>query len=176
VEGTVGLKEVWEEAWLIMANTRKSAAKRTHKPEGGAPGRLPETKPRLRTRQPVCSATKLDGDPCTRPPMPGSTLCRFHTPHIAAELGRKGGRSRAVYLGEPVELPTTPADARQLLATTLVEVKNGKLDPRIAQAVVGCISQLLKAMELEDVVRRVEELKKKMILEGVAVSGGRPYG
>jgi hypothetical protein len=58
-------------------------------------------------------------------------------PGRAAELGSKGGRRRSIH--SPADLrefaaPKTAADLRDLLAESIIEIRAGKLDPRIANA------------------------------------------
>ena len=60
------------------------------------------------------------------------------SPGLAAELGAKGGRRRAVVRpDELTELPApeTAGDLRDLQTTSVVEIRKGLLDPRMANAI-----------------------------------------
>jgi hypothetical protein len=83
-------------------------------------------------------------------------------PGRAAELGSKGGRRRAIY--SPAVLrefaaPKTAADLRELLAESIIEIRAGKLDPRIANALGYLGASYLRALEVSDVESRLDELE-----------------
>ena len=84
-----------------------------------------------------CEHKKRDGKRCGARALTGQNRCAIHAhPGRAAELGSKGGRGRAVYrLGDLREFaaPKTAADLRELLAESIIEIRAGKLDPRIAK-------------------------------------------
>jgi general stress protein YciG len=65
-----------------------------------------------------CKATTPSGEPCRAKPHKEG-LCFFHSdPKKAAELGRKGGRHRAVYSPDGLKefaAPRSAADLRDLL-------------------------------------------------------------
>jgi hypothetical protein len=82
-------------------------------------------------------------------------------PGRAAALGSKGGRRRAVY--SPGELrefaaPKTAADLRELLAESIIEIRAGKLDPRIANALGYLGASYLRALEVSDIESRLDAL------------------
>jgi hypothetical protein len=85
-----------------------------------------------------CHHKKRDGQRCGAPALTGQTRCAMHAqPGRAAELGSKGGRRRAICSpGElrEFETPKTAADLRELLAESIIEIRAGKLDPRVANA------------------------------------------
>ena len=81
-----------------------------------------------------CKAMNKVGAPCGAPAVNGAKFCVMHSGK-AAELGSKGGRRRAIFSPDklkPLPTPKTAADVRDLLAQSMVEVRAGQLDPRIA--------------------------------------------
>lgn len=56
----------------------------------------------------------------------------------AAELGSKGGRRRAVLSPDNLKelpVPETAAELRDMLAQSIVEVRAGKVDPKVANSI-----------------------------------------
>jgi hypothetical protein len=62
------------------------------------------------------------------------------------------------------------ADVTTLLATTINEVRQGKLDPKIANAVGYLAGVLLRALEIGDLAEPLASLRKQ--LEGEPHGGG----
>ena len=110
-----------------------------------------------------CEHNKRDGKRCGARALTGQNCCAMHAqPGRAAELGSKGGRRRAVY--SPGDLkdfgaPKTAADLRDLLAESIVEIRAGKLDPRIANALGYLGAGYLRALEVSDVESRLDALE-----------------
>lgn len=83
-------------------------------------------------------------------------------PGLAAKLGRRGGHRRAIY--DPAELkdlpaPASAADLRNLLAESIVEVRSGKLDPRVANALGYLGASFLRALEVSDIESRLDAIE-----------------
>jgi len=79
----------------------------------------------------------------------------------AAELGSKGGRRRTKFNpGElmPFSAPKNAADVRDLLAQSMVDVRNGQLQPRAAKAICDLAIEFLKSLE----VRAIEEVAEPL--------------
>jgi hypothetical protein len=110
-----------------------------------------------------CHKKKRDGKRCRAPALTGQTNCAMHAqPGRAAELGSKGGRRRPVC--SPSELrefaaPKTAAELRDLLAESIIEIRAGKLDPRVANALGYLGGSYLRALELSDVEARLDSLE-----------------
>jgi hypothetical protein len=110
-----------------------------------------------------CKCKKRDGNRCQAPALTGKTRCAMHAePGRAAELGSKGGRRRAVF--SPGDLrdfaaPKTAADLRDLLAESIIEIRAGKLDPRVANALGYLGASYLRALEVSDVESRLDALE-----------------
>jgi len=89
--------------------------------------------------------------------------CALHAePGRAAALGSRGGRRRSAY--RPGDLrefaaPKTAADLRDLLAESIIEIRAGKLDPRVANALGYLGASYLRALEVSDVEARLDALE-----------------
>jgi hypothetical protein len=125
-----------------------------------------------------CQHQKRDGKRCRAAALTGQTRCAMHAqPGRAAELGSKGGRRRAV--GSPGDLrefaaPRTAADLRDLLAESIIEIRAGKLDPRIANALGYLGASYLRALEVSDVESRLSELEMVQLTQERAILQSNP--
>ena len=110
-----------------------------------------------------CKATTSSGKPCRAKPHKDG-LCFFHSdPQRAAELGRKGGRRRVAFKLDELkefEAPRTAADLRDLLAQLIIEIRAGKLDPKLANSISYLGTGFLRAIEVADLQARVDELER----------------
>jgi hypothetical protein len=80
----------------------------------------------------------------------------------AAELGSKGGRRRAIYSPDGLKdfaPPRTAADLRDLLAQSIIEIRIGKMDPKMANALGYIGSSYLRALEVADIESRLEKME-----------------
>lgn len=59
-----------------------------------------------------------------------------------------------------MSVPVTARDVRVLLAEALADVRNRRLDPRVASTMAYVASSLLKALEIEDLESRIEQLER----------------
>lgn len=83
-------------------------------------------------------------------------------PGRAAELGSRGGRRRATYRSVDLRefaAPKTAADLRELMAESIIEIRAGKLDPRIANALGYLGASFLRALEVSDIEKRLDALE-----------------
>jgi hypothetical protein len=108
-----------------------------------------------------CQAKNKSGEPCNAAAIRNAKRCVMHSGR-AAELGSKGGRRQAIY--NPANLeefppPKTAADLRDLLAQSIVEIRNGKLDPKLANSISYLGSGFLRALEGSDTERRLQVLE-----------------
>jgi hypothetical protein len=86
----------------------------------------------------------------------------------ALHVRSKGGRGRSVYrLGDLREFtaPKTAADLRDLLAESIIEVRSGRLDPKIANALGYLGASYLRAVEVSDVQVRLSALESRQRVE-----------
>ena len=111
-----------------------------------------------------CKATTPSGEPCRAKPHKEG-LCFFHSdPKKAAELGRKGGRRRAVYSPDGLKefaAPRSAADLRDLLAQSIIEIRTGKLDPKLANSISYLGAGFLRALEVSDLETRLQTLEER---------------
>jgi hypothetical protein len=128
-----------------------------------------------------CQMKKRDGKQCKARALAGKKYCALHAqPGRAAELGSKGGRRRAVYSASDLRefaAPKTAADLCELLAESIVEMRAGKLDPKVANALGYLGASLLRALEVADVERRLDLLEGHDIrMEDMVLQPGDPAG
>lgn len=148
-----------------MKAPQKPRARRTRK-AGSLPRRLTAgtTIPYVGRR---CIATAHSGKPCGSPPLHGKKKCRFHLyPKVASEMGARGGRRRAIFNPdglEPFAAPKSAGDLLHLMAQTIVEVRSGKVDPRVANSISYLGAGFLKAVELVDLEARLAALEKQRV-------------
>ncbi len=112
-----------------------------------------------------CQKKKRDGNQCRARARSGQKYCALHAePGKAAELGSKGGRRRAVYTHDALQEFTAPrsaADLRDLLAQSIIEIRAGKLDPKLANSISYLGAGFLRAIEVADLEGRIEELERE---------------
>ena len=112
-----------------------------------------------------CQKNKQDGAQCRARARSGHKYCALHAePGKAAELGSKGGRRRAVYSPDGLKefaAPRTAADLRDLLAQSIIEIRAGKLDPKLANSISYLGAGFLRAFEVADIQARLEELERE---------------
>ena len=85
-------------------------------------------------------------------------------PGKAAELGRKGGRRRTICVPTGLKefaAPKNTADLKDLLAQSIVEIRSGRLDPKLANSISYLGAGFLRAVEVADVEERLAELEKQ---------------
>jgi hypothetical protein len=110
-----------------------------------------------------CEHPKRDGKRCRARALTGQNWCAMHAdPGRAAELGSKGGRRRSMY--SPTDLkefapPKTAADLRDLLAESIIEIRLGKMDPKIANALGYLGASYIKAIEVSEVQQRLDAIE-----------------
>ena len=120
-----------------------------------------------------CQKKKRDGKRCRAPALAGKKYCALHAePGRAAALGRKGGCRRTVYSPDSLKefvAPQSAADLRDLRheerlvrplqAESIIEIRAGKLDPKVGNALGYLGTSLLRALEASDTERRLDALE-----------------
>jgi hypothetical protein len=112
-----------------------------------------------------CQKSKRDGNMCKASALIGKKYCALHFEEgRAAKLGSIGGRRRAIF--NPDELkrfpaPKTAAHVRDLLAQSMVELRAGELDPRIASSICCLVAEFLKTLELCTLEEVIEPLERE---------------
>ena len=108
-----------------------------------------------------CRAKNKAGKPCSAPAVGETNRCVMHSGR-SVELGRKGGRRRTVYSPDSLKefsAPKSAADLRDLLAQSIVEIRTGKLDPKLANSISYLGSGFLRAIEVSDLESRLAALE-----------------
>jgi hypothetical protein len=112
-----------------------------------------------------CRRKKRDGSDCRARALIGKEYCALHAdPGRAAEIGRKGGRRRTNYAPDRLKdfaAPKDAADLRDLLAQSIVEIRAGVLDSKLANAISYLGMGFLRAVELADLEKRLVELERQ---------------
>jgi hypothetical protein len=105
-----------------------------------------------------CIGTTKDGKPCAAKPRPGTQLCPWHSPDLAArrvEWSAKGGASKSNKARAKKALPDEPLSTDELLAYLSVAFKavlSGKLTPNIGNALgtlARTMAEIRKTTEIE---------------------------
>jgi hypothetical protein len=116
-----------------------------------------------------CQKTKRDGNMCKASALIDKKYCALHSDDSrAAELGSRGGRRRTMF--DPRKLmpfppPKTAADVRDLLAQSIVELRAGQLDPRIAASICCLVTEFLKSLEVCTIEEVIEPLERERASE-----------
>lgn len=127
-----------------------------------------------------CAKRKRDGERCGAPARAGKKCCALHSePGRAAALGSKGGRRRTVYNLDGLkqfEPPKRAADLRDLLAQSIIEIRTGKMDPKMANALGYIGASYLRALEVADIESRLEKMELQINYANQAISTLRVQG
>jgi len=110
-----------------------------------------------------CRAKNKAGKGCGAPAAGGTNRCVMHSGK-AAELGSKGGRRRAAHSPDGLKefsAPKSAADLRDLLAQSIIEIRTGKLDPKLANSISYLGSGFLRALEVSELERRLDALERQ---------------
>src|SRR5208283_2139718 len=109
-----------------------------------------------------CQKMKPDGIRCRARSLTGKKYCALHSePGRAASLGSKGGRRRAVLSPSNLrefQAPKSAADLRDLLAESIIEIRTGRMESKMANALGYLGSSYLRALEVADLESRLEKL------------------
>lgn len=112
-----------------------------------------------------CKGVKPDGSDCQAATMPGSEFCFFHDPTKATE--RRSAQSHGGSQNKVKTLPDAVPDVQvrdcedvvKLLSETINQVRKGKIDPRVANAVGYLANVLIKAAEQGELEKRITEVE-----------------
>jgi hypothetical protein len=108
-----------------------------------------------------CRAMNQRSEPCGAPAVGTTERCVMHSGR-AAELGSKGGRRRTVYAPDGLKelpAPKNASDLRDLLAQSIVEIRTGRLDPKLANSISYLGTGFLRAVEVSDLESRLAALE-----------------
>lgn len=119
----------------------------------------------IQANRQLCKATRKDGHPCHAPAIRDG-LCFGHSPALAEKASQAritGGKNRAKSERLRRLVPPRLIPLFDKLENALDEVHDGELEPRIASAMAalaGAMVRVLTSGELEERVRKLEEIKK----------------
>ncbi len=78
-------------------------------------------------------------------------------------MGSRGGRRRAIFTPDDLKEMAPPKSADDLLkflAQLMIEVRCGKLDPRVANSISFLGTGFLRALEVSELERRLSALER----------------
>jgi hypothetical protein len=112
-----------------------------------------------------CIAKTKAGKDCTAQAMHAAEHCYRHNPNISEadkrEASIQGGKATQVLAdAEPVTLRRVESII-SLIESNINDVRTGKIDPRVSNAVVQNVNALLKVYELAIVDSRVRKLEQQ---------------
>ena len=112
----------------------------------------------------TCVEVRRDGTPCRARALPEGDYCWAHAPEMA-EKRNAARQAGGINSSGPARLrrmlPNRLNPVARLLEKSLVEVHNGKLEPRRALAIAGLSRALVSVLgsgELEERLQRVEKV------------------
>lgn len=132
-----------------------------------------------------CKATTKSGDPCKVKALAGSDYCGFHDPEKADafQAGRvKGGQAGKLATLDPTAIKpwrgvagdvdvlksVTSAELVSLLCDTIDDVRTGRIDPKVANAIGYLSGAIVKIQEFGALVERLEAIE-----EAIGMGGNR---
>jgi hypothetical protein len=123
---------------------------------------------------PQCEHLKADGSRCLARALPGKTLFVFHDPESAAatKRGRRAGGRAAVR--KVVTLPADTPDLElrtaqawlDLLGHTANQVRTGRLDVKVSNAVAYLASVALTGMKLGPLEEKMAAIEARLNARG----------
>lgn len=114
----------------------------------------------------LCTAITRSGKPCQAPPTGGTKppRCLMHQPGKASLMGMLGGKRRTVFSPEGLASFTPPesaADLLPLIAASIVELREARLEPKLAQALSSLVNGFLSTLQLSDHEARIKTLEAR---------------
>ncbi len=117
-----------------------------------------------KTQEAACVEVRRDGAPCRARVLPEGDYCWAHDPALA-EKRNAARQAGGINSSGPARLrrmvPNRLNPVARVLEKALVEVHNGKLEPRRALAMAGVARALVSVLgsgELEERLQRVEKV------------------
>lgn len=115
-----------------------------------------------------CIYIKDNGEQCKANSMSDSDYCYLHNPDISEEEKReaqiRGGKARGLTVTEPLRKISVSSgeDIFTLLDTTIQEVRDGELDPKVANTIGYLAGVMIRAYEVAKLERRVIDLEQAL--------------
>lgn len=112
-----------------------------------------------------CEHILSNGERCEAWALEGRAKCFSHDESSKEQKAiavQRGGASRQAVIETPLQqiVINTPADIVKLLSVTITEVRDGTLDPRIANTIGFLAGHLVRAFELAVVDNKTEAVKE----------------
>ena len=113
-----------------------------------------------------CDFVKPSGERCHARSLREGHLCFFHDPSKASErtdARRAGGRANAATshtVPALIDAVSTPADVVLMLSDTMIGLRAGEIEPKIASAVGFLAGVQLKAIEQADAGKQLAEFRR----------------
>lgn len=113
-----------------------------------------------------CRALTKAGKPCSARAT-DCGYCNIHSrPGRAAELGRLGGRRNRHTAGSDASRgchpPASAPELQEILAEAIADVRCGRVDPRIGNAIAYMATPLLKAFETAELEQRLLNIEEEL--------------
>ena len=109
-----------------------------------------------------CGAQRRDGQRCKANALHGKNVCSLHADaNRASALARSKRKRSTKSLLTNFPRPKTAIDLQVILAATLVEVRNGEIEPRVGNAVAGIATAFLAAFKIGGLEERVQALEQQ---------------
>jgi len=120
-----------------------------------------------------CKFIKASGDRCNAYSMSNSDYCFTHNPEVAKERAlahRKAGLANRWELGEGVAdlgwaksiRLKRPRDIVRFTSKVMNDLRQGKIEPRLATALFYGANVLIKAFEVSEITEKVEKIEKAL--------------
>jgi len=117
-----------------------------------------------------CTAITRSGKSCQAAPVGGTKppRCLMHQPGVASLMGTRGGHRRAIF--DPSGLvvfqpPKTTDELLEIIATMLIEIREGRMDPKVANSFIygaACYFKGNEMKQLNEVCAEIAALKKRL--------------
>lgn len=150
-------------------SSETSEADLQERSSSGASLPKPDSSMALAKPRASCEARTKAGEPCPMVPLVGTKLCYMHTPGLASKAGRRGGSRRAVYDTEELRkfenVPATAAEMREVIAQSVMDVREGRLDPRVMNGITQGATSFCNLLEMDVFAARLKELAERIGIE-----------
>lgn len=112
-----------------------------------------------------CSATRVDGQPCSLKALPGRAVCFAHASE--GEAGRaKGGRNKANDVRAQkallARLPDGLGDLHALVLKAIADAESGELPPARAQAIAALVGAYMRLHEAGIMAVRLDDIEARL--------------
>ncbi len=115
-----------------------------------------------------CQFLRPNNERCGAYAQTNSPFCFTHDPEKAQERAiahRSGGLANKVKANLPPITVEKSKDVVQLITSTMNELRQGKVDIKIANALFYGSNVLLKAFEITEITERLESVERVLFLE-----------